>query len=69
MVLSIAVFLMNLIFHYFFLNLLLAAAAMFFVIKTNKDFFKSFIPEERYILTLYPVLLFYSFMCVFIAMT
>lgn len=44
MALSVAVFLMNLIFHYFFLNLLLAAAAMFFVIKTNKDFFKSFIP-------------------------
>ncbi len=69
MLLSIAVFFMNLIIHSFLLNLLLAGGALAFVLKTNNGLFKSFIVEERQLLSLYPVLLFYTFMCLFIAMT
>ena len=69
MLLSILVFFMNLIFHSFLLNLLLAAGAIFFVVRTNKGLFESFISGDRKLLTLYPVLLFYTFMCIFIAMT
>jgi hypothetical protein len=51
------------------INLFLAGGALAFVIKTNRGLFESFIPAERRLLGLYPVLLFYTFMCVFLAMT
>lgn len=69
MLLSIAVFLMNVILHSFLLNLVLAGGALAFILKTNKGLFKSLVAEERQYLSLYPVFLFYTFMCLFIAMT
>ena len=69
MFLSIIVFIMNLIFHYFFINLLLAVSALAFIIRSNKGLFKSLIAGDKQYLSLYPVFLFYTFMCLFIAMT
>lgn len=69
MVLSIAVFVMNLIVHSFLINLALGGTAMYFVLQRNKDLFNSMISGDKQFLTLYPVLLFYTFMCIFIAMT
>lgn len=69
MLLSVAVFLMNWVLGSFLVNLLLAGGALAFVMKTNKGLFKSFVVEDRQLLTLYPVFLFYTFMALFIAMT
>lgn len=69
MLLAAAIFLMNWLLHSFLLNLLLAAAAIWFVARTNRKFFESFLPADRKVLGLYPVVLFYTYMCVFLAMT
>jgi hypothetical protein len=69
MLLSVIVFVMNILLHSFILNLMLAGGALAFLLKTNRSLFKSFIVEDRQLLSLYPVLLFYTFMCLFIAMT
>ena len=69
MLLSVGVFLMNWLLQSFLANLLLAGAALAFVLKTNRGLFKSFIVEDRQLLSLYPVFLFYTFMALFIAMT
>jgi hypothetical protein len=69
MLLAAAIFLMSLIIHSFLLNLLLASGAIWFVARTNRRFFESFLPADRKILGLYPVVLFYTYMCVFLAMT
>lgn len=69
MFLSIAVFLMNITLKSFLLNLILAIAALLFTIRSNKGLFKSLVAGDRQILSLYPVFLFYTFMCLFIAMT
>ena len=69
MVLSVAIFLMNWIFHSFLLNLILAGGALWFIARTNTKLFESFLPAERKMLGLYPVVLFYAFMCIFLAMT
>ena len=69
MVLSIVILLMNLILHWFLLNLLLAIGALVFILKNNKGLFKYLMKGERESLSLYPVFLFYAFMCLFIAMT
>lgn len=69
MILSIVVFFMNLILHWFLLNLLLAVGALVFIIRSNKGLFKELVNADRQILSLYPVFLFYTFMCLFIAMT
>lgn len=60
---------MNLIIHSFLINLVLAGGAIWFVARTNRRFFESFLPADRKILGLYPVVLFYTYMCVFLAMT
>lgn len=69
MILSAAIFLMNLILHSFLVNLILAGGSIWFVARTNRKFFESFLPTDRKILGLYPVVLFYTYMCVFLAMT
>jgi hypothetical protein len=69
MLLSVAIFLMNEIIHSFILNLILAAGAIWFVARTNRKFFESFMPADRKLLGLYPVVLFYAYMCIFLAMT
>lgn len=69
MLLSIAVFVMNILLHSFLINIILASGALYFVLKTNKDLFKSLVAGDKQLLSLYPVLLFYAFMCIFIAMT
>ena len=69
MLLSIVVFIMNLLLHWFLLNLLLAVGALMFILRNNKGLFKSLVAGDRQYLSLYPVLLFYTFMCMFIAMT
>jgi len=69
MLLSVMVFLMNLMLHSFLLNLLLAVGALMFILRNNKGLFKSLVAGDRQYLSLYPVLLFYTFMCMFIAMT
>jgi hypothetical protein len=48
---------------------MLAGAAIGFIARTNKNLFESFLPAERKMLGLYPVVLFYAFMCIFLAMT
>jgi hypothetical protein len=60
---------MNLILHSFFVNLILAGGALMFVARTNRKLFESFLPSDRKMLGLYPVILFYAFMCIFLAMT
>ena len=69
MLLAVSVFLMNLLLHWFLLNLILAAGALAFILRNNKGLFKSLVAGDRQYLSLYPVLLFYTFMCLFIAMT
>jgi hypothetical protein len=70
MLLALVVSILNFISsHFFFINLLLAVGALYFILKTNRGLFESFIAGDKQMLTLYPVLLFYTFMCIFIAMT
>jgi hypothetical protein len=69
MVLSVAIFLMNWIIHSFLLNLVMAGAALWVVARMNRKLFESFLPVDRKLLGLYPVVLFYAFMCIFLAMT
>jgi hypothetical protein len=69
MLLATAIFLMNWLIHSFLVNLLLAGGAIWFVARTNRKFFESFLPADRKILGLYPVVLFYTYMCIFLAMT
>ena len=69
MVLALVIFVLNFILHWFFLNLLLAVLAVGFVLKTNRSLFEEFLPSDRKLLGLYPVLLFYTFMGIFLAMT
>ena len=69
MFLAMAVFLMNLLIHSFLLNLVLAAGALAFILRSNKGLFKSLVAGDRQYLSLYPVFLFYTFMCLFLAMT
>jgi hypothetical protein len=69
LLLAAGVFLMNWLLQSFLLNLLLAAGALAFVVQTNRGLFKSFIVQDRQLLSLYPVFLFYTFMALFIAMT
>ena len=69
MLLSVVVFVMNILLHWFLINLLLAVGALAFILRNNKGLFKSLVAGDRQYLSLYPVLLFYTFMCLFIAMT
>ena len=69
MFLAIVVFVMNLALHWFLLNLILAGGAMAFILRSNKGLFKALVAGDRQYLSLYPVFLFYTFMCLFIAMT
>ena len=69
MFLAIGVFVMNIVFHSFLLNLLLAGGALAFILRSNKGLFKSLVAGDRQYLSLYPVFLFYTFMCLFLAMT
>jgi hypothetical protein len=69
MLLSVAIFLMNWIVHSFLINLILAGGAIWFIARTNRKLFESFMPADRKLLGLYPVVLFYAFMCIFLAMT
>ena len=69
MVLSVVVFLLNLVLHWFLLNLLLGVGALVFTVKNNRGLFGYLMKGERENLSLYPVCLFYTFMCLFIAMT
>ena len=47
MLLSVIVLIMNLILHWFLLNLLLAVGAIVFIIKNNKGLFKYLMKGER----------------------
>ena len=69
MFLAIGVFVMNIVFHSFLLNLLLAGGALAFILRSNKGLFTSLVAGDRQYLSLYPVFLFYTFMCLFLAMT
>jgi len=69
MLLSVAIFIMNFLIHSFLVNLILAVGALYFVARINRKLFESFLPSDRKILGLYPVVLFYAFMCIFLAMT
>lgn len=69
MLLSVGVFVSNWLLGSFLVNLLLAGGALGFVMRTNKGLFKTFIVQDRQLLSLYPVFLFYTFMALFIAMT
>lgn len=68
MLLAIAVFVINLVLHSFLLNLLLSGGALVFILRSNKGLFQSLVAGDRQYLSLYPVFLFYTFMCLFIAM-
>lgn len=68
-VLAVAVLLMNLLLQSFLVNLLLSGGALVFIVRNNKGLFKCLVAGDRQYLSLYPVLLFYTFMCLFIAMT
>lgn len=47
MLLSVIVLILNLILHWFLLNLLLAVGAIVFIIKNNKGLFKFLMKGER----------------------
>lgn len=69
MLLSVVIFLMNWIVHSFLINLILAGGAIWFIARTNRKLFESIMPTDRKMLGLYPVVLFYAFLCIFLAMT
>lgn len=68
MFLTVLVTIMNLLFHAFFLNLILSIGAILFTLKCNYSFFKTMSSAEKQYLNLYPVLLFYASICLFISM-
>lgn len=59
---------MNFIIGSFFINLAIAVGALLFTLRSNEAYFKKLVTGERQMLNLYPVLLFYVFICLFIAM-
>jgi hypothetical protein len=68
MVLSLLVFVMNFFIHSFFVNLGLSISALLFTLKCNLSYFRKLNSPDKDFLSLYPVLLFYTFICLFIAM-
>jgi len=47
MMLSVVVFLMNLILHWFLINLILAVGALVFILKNNRGLFQYLMKGER----------------------
>ncbi len=66
--LAFLVFIMNMVIGSFFVNLIIAVCALLFTLRSNEAYFRSLVTGERQMLNLYPVLLFYVFICLFIAM-
>lgn len=66
--LALLVFIMNIIIGSFFVNLVIAICALLFTLRSNEAYFRSLVTGERQMLNMYPVLLFYVFICLFIAM-
>lgn len=66
--LALLVFIMNIIIGSFFINLIIACCALTFTLRSNEAYFRSIVTGERQMLNLYPVLLFYVFICLFISM-
>jgi hypothetical protein len=52
----------------FFVNLGLSLCALLFILKCNLSYFRKLNSSDKDLLSLYPVLLFYTFICLFIAM-
>ena len=68
MFLSFMVFIMNLLIRSFFINLAMGIFALLFTLKCNLNYFQALNSAEKQLLSLYPVLLFYTFICLFISM-
>lgn len=68
MILSFVVFLFNFFLHSFFINLCLAIGALVFTLRSNLHYFYRLNTPDKQLLSLYPVLLFYVFICLFISM-
>ena len=66
--LALLVFLMNIIIGSFFINLVIGVGALVFTLRSNEAYFRNLVTGERQMLNLYPILLFYVFICLFIAM-
>lgn len=62
------VFIMNMLIRSFFINLCMGIFALFFTLRCNLNYFKTLNAAEKQLLSLYPVLLFYTFITLFIAM-
>jgi len=62
------VFIMNLLIRSFFINLCMGVFALLFTLKCNLNYFKTLNTADKQLLSLYPVLLFYTFICLFISM-
>ncbi len=68
MLYSLMVFLMNMLIRSFFINLAMGIFALLFTLKCNLSYFQSLNSPDKQLLSLYPVLLFYTFICLFISM-
>jgi len=68
MFLSFMVFIMNLLIRSFFINLSMGIFALLFTLRCNLNYFKTLNTADKQLLSLYPVLLFYTFICLFISM-
>lgn len=68
MFLSFLVFFMNMIIRSFFINLSMGICALLFTLRCNLNYFKTLNSADKQLLSLYPVLLFYTFICLFISM-
>lgn len=68
MFLSFMVFIMNMLIRSFFINLAMGVFALLFTLRCNLNYFKQLNAAEKQLLSLYPVLLFYTFITLFISM-
>lgn len=69
MLLSVAVFVVRLFYHSFLLNLVLSAIAVSFTLRGAHFYISNLVSEDKKLLALYPVLLFYVFLATYISMT
>lgn len=62
------VFIMNLLIRSFFINLMMGIFALYFTLRCNLNYFQTLNTADKQLLSLYPVLLFYTFITLFISM-
>lgn len=69
LLLAVVVLFFNMVIRSFIINFILAVGATVFTLRCSDSYFRSLVPGDKSLLSLYPVLLFYTFMSIIIAMT